>query len=65
MGGTLVDQRAHVDAFGSPVAECKRPGCFGELRGDLVVNALLDEEPVGANAGLARIAIFARKRTLP
>ena len=55
-----VDQRADVDAVGEAVGD--RRGCatrFGEAVDELVVDGVLDEDAVGRDAGLARVAVLA------
>jgi hypothetical protein len=47
-----------------PVGDLHRAGGLGEALGEGVVNAVLHQNPVGADAGLAGIAVFRSDRTL-
>ena len=54
----LVDQRALGDALLGAVADLHRLDLGGELVDEGVVNAVLHVDAVGADAGLAHVAIF-------
>ena len=53
-----VDQRADHRTRLEPVGDLHRPGGLGEALGEGVVDAVLHQDAVGADAGLAGMAIF-------
>ena len=54
----LVDQWSLAHAFCGPLANPESLDCLREFFGKGVVDALLHEQPVGADAGLARVAVL-------
>jgi len=60
--GGIVDQRALVDTGFEAVADLDAAGLGGQLLHEAVVDAGLHVEAVGADAGLAGIAVFADHR---
>jgi hypothetical protein len=60
----LVDQRALHDADLDAVADLHLRDLAGEFRDELVMDAVLHEEAVGADAGLAHVAVLRGDRAL-
>jgi hypothetical protein len=60
----LVDQRALHDADLDAVADLHLGDLAGEFRDELVMDAVLHEEAVGADAGLAHVAVLRGDRAL-
>src|SRR5258706_85649 len=58
-----VDQRPDHRTRLEPVGDLHRPSSLGEALGKGVVDAVLHQNPVGAHAGLAGIAIFRGDRS--
>jgi hypothetical protein len=50
----VVDERAVGDAVVEAVADLEGVDLFGEPGGEVAIDVGLDEDPVGADAGLAR-----------
>jgi hypothetical protein len=59
-----VDQRADHRARLEPVCNLHRAGGLGEAFGEGVVDAVLHQDAVGADAGLAGVALFRGDRAL-
>jgi hypothetical protein len=53
-----VDQRADHRTRREPVGDLHRTGCLGQPLGEGVIDAVLDQNAVGADAGLAGVAVF-------
>ena len=59
-----IDQRALADASLKTVADLDFAGLAGELADEFVIHPGLHINSIGANAGLAGVAVFADHRTL-
>ena len=57
-----VDQRPDVDVLGEAVGDHEPRHALGEAGQEVVVDPVLDEDPVGRDAGLARVAVLAGQR---
>ena len=58
----VINNRTLFNTLFKPTANLHGGGGFGKPPGELVIDAILHEHPVGADAGLAGIAIFRRHR---
>ena len=62
--GPRVDERPHRDARLSPRAHLQLFDLLDQLRSELVIDAIVDIEPIRADAGLPRVAELRCQRTL-
>src|ERR1700729_615941 len=60
----FVDQWSLLHAVIEPVADLELLDPCGQSRGERLVDSILDVKPVGANTGLAAVAILSRDRAL-
>ncbi len=60
-GGGRVEGRAHLDALAHAVPHLEGLDRGGELLGEGVIDAGLHQDAVGADAGLAGVAVFGRQ----
>ena len=60
--GRHVDQRTNRNAWFEPVTDLQRANRLGQTRDKHVVDLVLRQDAIDANAGLASIAIFRRHR---
>ena len=61
--GRLVDQRPDLDALGEAVRDLQRGDGLGERADEVVVDPVLDEEPVRRDARLPRVPELAHHRS--
>ena len=59
-----IDQRAGGDAFAKAFADLQSVNGLGQFGDEGIIDAVLHQHAVGANAGLAGIAIFGKHRAL-
>jgi hypothetical protein len=62
LAGRFVDQRADLDAILEPVADPQFGHGSRKLVGEGAVHAVLDEQAIGANTGLAGVPELGRER---
>ena len=59
-----VGERAHLGAFGQPVADGQAVGALGQRRAEVLGDGAVDEEAGGGDADLARVAELGARRAV-